>query len=82
MTGIRNLKLSKMASQVDFSTKNVPRFSFGLSVAPKLKKQEGPFLPPGQVALALILQNLFGYYNCNNRLHTAMLTINQSFALL
>ena len=30
-----------MAFQVDFSAKNVPRFSFELLVAPKLKKQGG-----------------------------------------
>ena len=33
----------KMAFQVVFSAKNVPRFSFGLLVAPKPKKQGGPW---------------------------------------
>ena len=41
-TKIRDLKMLKMASQLDFSAKNVPRFSFGLLVAPKPKKQGGP----------------------------------------
>ena len=36
----RDLKMFKMASQVVFSPKNVPRFSFGL-VAPKPKNQGG-----------------------------------------
>ena len=35
-----------MAFQVVFSAKNVPRFSFGLLVAPKLKKREGAIMPP------------------------------------
>ena len=39
---IRNLKSSKMAFQVDFSAKKVTRFNFGLLVAPKKKKHEGP----------------------------------------
>ena len=40
-TKIRDLKMFKMTSQLDFSTKNVPRFSFGLLVAPKPKKNKG-----------------------------------------
>ena len=35
-----------MAFQVVFSAKNVPRFSFGLLVAPKLKKRGGHNGPP------------------------------------
>ena len=42
VTKLRDLKMFKMAFQVVFSTKNVPRFSFGLLVAPKPKKQGGP----------------------------------------
>ena len=41
-TKLRDLKMFKMTFQVVFSTKNVPRFSFGLLVAPKLKKLGGP----------------------------------------
>ena len=45
----RDLKMFKMASQIVFRPKNVPRFSFGLLVAPKPKNQggghNGP--PPG-----------------------------------
>ena len=37
-TKLRDLKMFKMAFQVVFSAENVPRFSFGLLVAPKLKK--------------------------------------------
>ena len=37
----RDLKMFKMASQVVFRPKNVPRFSFGLLVAPKPKNQGG-----------------------------------------
>ena len=36
----------KMAFQVVFSAKNVPRFSFGLLVAPKPKKQGGVIMAP------------------------------------
>ena len=36
----------KMAFQVVFSAKNVPRFSFGLLVAPKPKKQGGAIMAP------------------------------------
>ena len=36
----------KMASQVVFRPKNVPRFSFGLLVVPKLKKGGGHNGPP------------------------------------
>ena len=36
----------KMAFEVVFSAKNVPKFGFGLLVAPKLKKQGGPCWPP------------------------------------
>ena len=51
MAKLRNLKLSKIAFQVDFSAKHVQRFSFRLLVAPKLKKQGGRMRimpnPPG-----------------------------------
>ena len=43
---LRNLKLSKMAFQVVFSAKNVPRFSFGLLVTQKLKNQVGAIMAP------------------------------------
>ena len=43
---LRNLKLSKIAFQVVFSAKNVPRFSFGLLLAPKLKNQVGAIMAP------------------------------------
>ena len=47
-TKLRDLKMFKMAFQVVFSAKNVPRFSFGLLVAPKLKKRGGAIMaPPG-----------------------------------
>ena len=42
VTKLRDLKMFKMAIQVVFSAKNVPRFSFGLLVAPKLKNKGGP----------------------------------------
>ena len=38
-TKIRDLKMFKMAFQVLFSAKNVPRFSFRLLVAPKPQKK-------------------------------------------
>jgi len=45
---LRELKLSKMTFQVVFIAKNVPRFSFGLLVASKPKKQGGAIMaPPG-----------------------------------
>ena len=49
VTKLRDLKMFKMAFQVVFSAKNVPRFSFGLLVAPKLKNREGRHNapPPG-----------------------------------
>ena len=48
MTKLRDLKMFNMAFQVVFSAKNVPRFSFGLLVAPKLKKRGGAIMaPPG-----------------------------------
>ena len=46
-TKLRDLEMFKMAFQVVFSAKNVPRFSFGLLVAPKLKKQGGHNGHPG-----------------------------------
>ena len=45
-TKLRDLKMFKMAFQVVFSAKNVPRFSFGLLVAPKLKNEGGHNGPP------------------------------------
>ena len=42
----RDLKMFKMAFQVVFSAKNVPRFSFGIFVAPKPKKQGGAIMAP------------------------------------
>ena len=50
-TKLRDLKMFNMAFQVVFSAKNVPRFSFGLLVAPKLKKRGAimPPTPPGQI---------------------------------
>ena len=42
----RDLKMFKMASQVVFRPKNVPRFSFGLLVAPKPKNKGGHNAPP------------------------------------
>ena len=45
-TLLRDLKMFKMAFQVVFSAKYVPRFSFGLLVAPKLKKRAGAIMPP------------------------------------
>ena len=45
---LRNLKLSKMAFQVVFSAKNVPRFSFGLLVALKLKNQVRAIMAPSR----------------------------------
>ena len=62
-TKLRDLKMFKMAFQVVFSAKNVPRFSFRLLVAPKPKKQgwghNGPppprvttsFQSPGRIGL-------------------------------
>ena len=41
-TKLRDLKMFEIAFHVVFSAKNVPRFSFGLLVAPKPKKQGGP----------------------------------------
>ena len=49
MTKLRDLKMFKMAFQVVFSAKNVPRFSFGLLVAPKPKKQGGAIMAPPRV---------------------------------
>ena len=46
MTKIRDLKMFKMAILVIFSAKNVPRFSFGLLVAPKLKNKGGATMAP------------------------------------
>ena len=46
VTKLRDLKMFNMAFQVVFSAKNVPRFSFGLLVAPKLKKQGGAIMAP------------------------------------
>ena len=46
---VRNLRLFKMAFQVVFSAKNVQRFSFGLSFAPKLKKEGGAIMAPPRV---------------------------------
>ena len=54
----RDLKMFKMASQVVFRAKNVPRFSFGLLVALKPKKQGGGhyvtkfFQSPGRIGLS------------------------------
>ena len=45
-TKLRDPKMFNMAFQVVFSAKNVPRFSFGLLVAPKLKKRGGAIMPP------------------------------------
>ena len=45
----RDLKMFKMASQVVFRPKNVPRFSFGLLVAPKPKNQGGAIMAPPRV---------------------------------
>ena len=39
VTKLRDLKMINMAFQVVFSAKNVPRFSFGILVAPKLKNK-------------------------------------------
>ena len=68
-TKLRDLKMFKMAFQVVFSAKNVPRFSFGLLVAPKLKKQGGAimaspraitsFQRPGQIGLSLSIFKVF-----------------------
>ena len=46
VTKLRDLKMFNMAFQVVFSAKNVPRFSFGLLVAPKLKKRGGAIMAP------------------------------------
>ena len=47
-TKLRDLKMFNMAFQVVFSAKNVPRFSFGLLVVPKLLKRGGAIMvPPG-----------------------------------
>ena len=48
-TKLRDLKMFKMAFQVVFSAKNVPRFSFGLLVAPKPKNRGGGHNGPPRV---------------------------------
>ena len=48
-TKLRDLKMFKMAFQVVFSAKNVPRFSFVLLAAPKPKKQGGAIMAPPRV---------------------------------
>ena len=45
----RDLKMFKMASQVVFRPKNVPRFIFGHLVAPKPKNQGGAIMAPPRV---------------------------------
>ena len=75
VTKLRDLKMFKMAFQVVFSAKNVPRFSFGLLVAPKPKKQGGAimapprvttsFQSPGRIGLkAKIIHTLKGFVIC------------------
>ena len=68
VTKLRDLKMFKMAFQVVFSAKNVPRFSFGLLVAPKPKKQGGAIMAPpwvttsfqslGKIGLIIVLKNI------------------------
>ena len=48
---LRKLKFFEMAFQVVFSAKNVPRFSFGLLVAPKMKKRGRAIMAPSPRAL-------------------------------
>ena len=48
-TKLRDLKMFKMAFQVVFSAKNVPRFSFVLLAAPEPKKQGGAIMAPPRV---------------------------------
>ena len=53
---LRDLKMFNMAFQVVFSAKNVPRFSFGILVAPKPKKTRGAIMAPPWVTMSF--QNL------------------------
>ena len=58
-TKLRNLKLFKMFFQVDFSAKNVQRFSFELLVAPKLKKRlTTSFQSLGKIGLTITVITL------------------------
>ena len=69
MTKLRNLKLSKIAFQVDFSAKNVPRFSFVLLAAPKPKKQGGAIMAPPRVTTSFQSMGKIGLktYDHENR---------------
>ena len=46
-TKLRDVEMFKMAFQVIFCAKNVPRFTFGLLVVQKLKNEGGHNGPPG-----------------------------------
>ena len=59
VTKLRDLKMFNMAFQVVFSAKNVPRLSFGLLIAPKLKKQGGTIMAPSHSEESLFLNWYF-----------------------
>ena len=71
----------KMAFQVVFSAKNVPRFSFVLLAAPKPKKQGGAIMAPPRVTTSFQSMGKIGLNSFlrNTTIFPQMVSLETSF---